>query len=136
MLDKNILTLSAEKTTHKTWIAAIVASIVASLCCITPVFAFLAGISGVASTFSSLGKIRPYLIGLTILILGFAWYQKLKARTKEEMECETCEDKKTIFLAVEKVFRNSYCICNSDFSVSKLRLYFFSKATRKRSYCN
>ncbi|MBI3520389.1 MAG: mercuric transport protein MerTP [Bacteroidetes bacterium] len=94
--------MSTEKTSHKTWIAAIIASIVASLCCITPVFAFLAGISGIASTFSSLGKIRPYLIGLTLLILAFAWYQKLRARTKEEMECETCEDKKPSFWQSKK----------------------------------
>lgn len=89
--------MKTETSSDKTWIAAIIASITASLCCITPVFAFLAGISGIASTFAWTEPYRPYLIGLTILILGFAWYQKLKVRTKEEMECSTCEDKKPSF---------------------------------------
>ena len=53
-------------------------AITASLCCITPVLALLAGTSGIAATFSFLEPARPYLIGLTIAVLGFAWYQKLK----------------------------------------------------------
>lgn len=65
----------------------------ASLCCITPVLALIAGSSGLASTFSWVEPLRPYLIGLTIVILVFAWYQKLKPRSKEEIECD-CEDEK------------------------------------------
>jgi len=63
----------------------------ASLCCITPVFATLAGIGGIASSISWMEPFRPYLIGLTVLVLGFAWYQKLKPRTQEEIDC-ACED--------------------------------------------
>lgn len=70
---------------------------IASLCCITPVFAFLAGIGGIASVFSWMEPVRPYLIGLTILLLGFAWYQKLKSRSPEEIECACEEGKKTSF---------------------------------------
>ncbi len=77
--------------------AGLFAAIVASLCCITPVFSLLAGIGGIAATFSWMEPFRPYLIALTIGILGFAWYQKLlfvgrhgKSRTTEEIECE-CE---------------------------------------------
>jgi len=65
----------------------------ASLCCITPVLALISGASGVASTFSWLDPLRPYLIGFTILVLGFAWYQKLipiAIGTKKEIDCE-CE---------------------------------------------
>ncbi|HBQ61761.1 MAG TPA: heavy metal transporter, partial [Balneolaceae bacterium] len=36
---------------------------IASLCCITPVLAVLAGTSGIASTFSFMDPFRPYLIG-------------------------------------------------------------------------
>lgn len=68
--------------------AGLLAAITASLCCITPVLALIAGTSGIASTFSWLEPFRPYLIGLTILVLGFAWYQKLKP--KEDLDCE-CE---------------------------------------------
>jgi len=71
--------------------SGLVAAFVASLCCITPVAASLAGISGIASTFSFMEPIRPFLIGLTILILGFAWYQKLKPKSEEEIEC-ACDE--------------------------------------------
>ena len=57
-------------------------AIAASLCCITPVLALIAGTSGLASTFSWLEPFRPYFIGLTILVLAFAWYQKLKPQKK------------------------------------------------------
>jgi mercuric ion transport protein len=59
----------------------------ASLCCITPVLALLAGTSGLASTFSWLDPLRPYLIGLTVLVLGFAWYQKLKPQKQIDCNC-------------------------------------------------
>ena len=68
------------KTDKKLIGAGLLTAIAASLCCITPVLALVAGTSGLASTFSWLEPYRPYLIGLTILVLGFAWYQKLKDR--------------------------------------------------------
>lgn len=71
--------------------SGIAAAFVASLCCITPVAASLAGIGGIASTFSWMEPIRPYIIGLTLLILGFAWFQKLKPKSREEMDC-ACDD--------------------------------------------
>ncbi|GIV26959.1 MAG: hypothetical protein KatS3mg027_0773 [Bacteroidia bacterium] len=79
------------KTTNnnKTWITAVVTAFAASLCCITPVLSMIAGIGGIASTFSWLEPVRPFLIGITALVLGFAWYQKLKPRA--EMAC-VCED--------------------------------------------
>lgn len=66
-------------------------AISASLCCITPLLALMAGTSGFASTFSWLDPFRPYLIGLTILVLGFAWYQKLKPQNEIDCECDTPE---------------------------------------------
>ena len=70
--------------------AGVIAAMVASLCCITPVLALVAGIGGVASAFSWLDPFRPYLIGLTGIVLAFAWYKKLKPR-KEALACD-CED--------------------------------------------
>jgi len=64
-------------------------AIASSLCCITPVLALISGTSGVASTFSWLAPFRPYLIGFTILVLGFAWYQKLKPKKEIDCDCET-----------------------------------------------
>lgn len=70
--------------------AGLLAALAASLCCITPILAVLGGIGGVASTFSWLEPFRPYLIALTVGVLGFAWYQKLKPRPVAEMDC-ACE---------------------------------------------
>jgi len=66
-------------TSNRTAFAGLFSAIVASLCCITPVLALLSGTTGIASTFSWVEPYRPILIGATVLILGFAWYQKLKA---------------------------------------------------------
>lgn len=79
------------KTSNKAAYAGIFTAIAASLCCITPVLALIAGTSGIASTFSWVEPFRPYLIGLTILALVFAWYRKLRPKTREEIDC-ACED--------------------------------------------
>lgn len=68
----------------------LIAAVASSLCCITPVLALIAGSSGMASTFSWMEPFRPYLIWITILVLTFAWYQKLKPRKDEEIQCD-CE---------------------------------------------
>ena len=90
--------MSADKSSNK-WVGAgILAAIAASLCCITPVLALLAGTSGLASTFSWMEPFRPYLIGLTIAVLGFAWYQKLKPVKAKAIDCDCEEDGKVPFI--------------------------------------
>lgn len=79
--------MSQQKTSKGLIGAGILSAIAASLCCITPVLALIAGSSGIVS-FSWLEPARPYLIGVTVLVLGFAWYQKLKLQ-KEENCCVT-----------------------------------------------
>ena len=79
------------KRENKLMGAGLLTAIAASLCCITPVLALIAGTSGVVSTFSWLEPFRPYLIGLTLLVLGFAWYQKLKTRKQIDCACDTDE---------------------------------------------
>lgn len=78
--------------------AGIVTAIAASLCCITPVLALISGVSGAASAFSWMEPFRPYLLGITVLVLGFAWYQKLKPRTAEELQCACDENEKKPFM--------------------------------------
>ncbi|REG84565.1 MULTISPECIES: mercuric transport protein MerTP [Flavobacteriaceae] len=89
-------------------ITSLLTAITASLCCITPVLALIAGTSGVASTFSWIEPFRPYLIGLTIVVLLFAWYQKLKPEKEIDCECETDEKPKFIqsktFLGIVTIF--------------------------------
>jgi mercuric ion transport protein len=77
--------------------AGVLSAIAASLCCITPVLAILSGASGAASAFSWMDPFRPYLFGITVLVLGFAWYQKLKPKTAEEIQCACEEDEKPSF---------------------------------------
>ena len=75
------------KTDKKLIGAGLLTAIAASLCCITPVLALIAGTSGLTSTFSWLEPFRPYFIGLTILVLGFAWYYKLKPKNLIDCYC-------------------------------------------------
>lgn len=82
--------------------AGIFTAIAASLCCITPVLAVLGGLSGAASAFSWLDPFRPFLIAITILVLSFAWYQKLKPQTPEEIACACEDDKKPSFWQSKK----------------------------------
>lgn len=86
------------KTKNKLIGTSLLTAITASLCCITPVLALVAGTSGIASTFSWIEPFRPYLIGLTILVLGFAWYQK----HNKEIDCECETDERPKFIQSKK----------------------------------
>ena len=96
------------KSDNKLIGTGLLTAITASLCSITPVLALIAGTSGISSTFSWIEPFRPYLIGLTVLVLGFAWYQKLKIQKEIDCECETDEKPKFIqsrkFLGIVTVF--------------------------------
>ena len=96
------------KTDNKLIGAGLLTAIAASLCCITPVLALIAGTSGLASTFTWLEPLRPYFIGLTILVLGFAWHQKLKPKKQIDCNCDTEEKPKFIhskkFLGIINAF--------------------------------
>ena len=89
----------------KNIIAVIGATIAASLCCVTPVLAVLAGSSSLASSFSWLAPYHNYLVVFTILVLVYAWYAKLKASKAMECACDESGffSSKT-FLAMVTVF--------------------------------
>ncbi|NOS91499.1 MAG: mercuric transport protein MerTP [Cyclobacteriaceae bacterium] len=82
---------------QKGMVLGVAAAVAASLCCITPVLALLGGISGIASSFSWIEPYRPYLIASTVAVFGFAWYQQLKPRKKDEIGCECETDEKPSF---------------------------------------
>ncbi len=90
--------MTTKTKSNQSWIAGVMAAVAASLCCITPVLAVIGGLGGAASSLSWIEPFRPYLIGATILIFGFAWYQKLKPKTKEEIECACDENEKPKFI--------------------------------------
>lgn len=98
MIDKKVLT-------------GLLAAFGASLCCITPVLAVLAGSTGLASSFTWMEPFRPYLIALTVVVLAYAWWDKLKPK-KADIEC-ACEPEEggkvsfwysTTFLALVTLF--------------------------------
>ena len=97
--------MKEKKSTDNLIRTGILTAIASSLCCITPVLALFAGSTGLASTFSWLELLRPLLIGITLGVLGFAWYKKLKPT----VSCD-CEDGKRsffqtkIFLGIITVF--------------------------------
>ncbi len=74
--------MSTQKISGKFVSAGLLSAIAASLCCITPVLALIAGSSGIAASFSWIEPARPYLITVAIAALGFAWYQKLKPQSR------------------------------------------------------
>ncbi len=62
----------------------IIAAIVASLCCIGPVLVALIGVGSIGA-FAVFESYRPYLIGITVILLGVAFYLVYK---KREVKCE------------------------------------------------
>ena len=89
------------KTDKKLISTGLLAAFTASLCCVTPLLAFIAVTSGLAASFSWLEPLRPYLIALTVFVLGFAWYLKLKP--KKQLDC-SCENDEKIPFTQSKMF--------------------------------
>jgi copper chaperone CopZ len=67
----------------------IITAVVASLCCIGPILVVLLGVGSIGA-FSVFENFRPYLIGVTILLLGLGFYFVYR---KREVQCEdgTCK---------------------------------------------
>lgn len=83
-------------------VTSLLAAIGSSICCITPILAVIAGASEAASAFSWLEPVRPYLMGGTVLVLGYAWYQRLKPQTQEAIECACETDEQPSFWQTKK----------------------------------
>ena len=107
------------KTNDKLISTGLLAAFTASLCCITPLLAFIAGTSGLAATFSWIEPLRPYLIALTVFVLGFAWYLKLKP--KKQLDCN-CEKEDKIPFTQSKMFLGTVTL----FAVVMLAFPYYS----------
>ena len=95
----------------RTIMSVIVAAIIASVCCVGPLVLLALGIGGAwVGNLTALEPFRPYLMGLTLIILGYAFY-KIYRKPKPE-ECEPgsyCANPKSdrinkIFLWISTVF--------------------------------
>ena len=60
------------------------AALAASSCCIPPVIAALAGVGGIAGSLSWLEPFRPYLIGVAIIAIGYAWYNYYQGKKSDD----------------------------------------------------
>jgi copper chaperone CopZ len=65
----------------------LVAALAASSCCIPPIIAAIAGIGGASSSMSWVEPFRPYLIGLAVVAIGYAWYSHLKQKKEDDCGC-------------------------------------------------
>lgn len=66
----------------------VLAALAASSCCIPPIIATIAGVGGASSSLSWMEPLRPYLIGLAIVAIGYAWYSHLKPKKADDCGCE------------------------------------------------
>ncbi len=66
----------------------IIAALAASSCCIPPVIAAIAGVGGAVGSLSWIEPFRPYLIGLAVIAIGYAWYNYLKPTKVDDCDCD------------------------------------------------
>lgn len=75
------------KASRKGLVGATLAAIGASVCCVGPLVLISLGIGGAwMGTLTALEPFRPYLIGLTAIFLGYAFYQIYRKPDAEECE--------------------------------------------------
>ncbi len=86
--------MKTEKTSRSAAFTGLFAAIAASSCCIPPVIALIAGIGGSASSLSWMEPFRPYLIGLAVIAIGYAWYYYLKPKKADDCGCDIDEKPK------------------------------------------
>ena len=72
----------SSKTQKATLVGGVLASLVASICCIGPIFAVL-GVSS-AGMISKFEAYRPIMIAVTVIFVGVAFYQTYKKKPAQE----------------------------------------------------
>ena len=68
--------------------SGVLLALTSSLCCIMPLLAIIGGASSAMAAFSWVAPLRPYLLGATALVLGFAFYRVYKPLAKDKCGCE------------------------------------------------
>ena len=72
--------------------SATITSLVPTACCWGPaVLTSVAGFSGVATHFSWVHPLKPYLFGLAFISLAFSFYQAYKPEKTKDDSCPNCE---------------------------------------------
>tara|TARA_R110002050_G_C8928091_1_gene511840 strand:+ start:610 stop:1227 length:618 start_codon:yes stop_codon:yes gene_type:complete len=117
------------KTSQGAATTGVLAALAASSCCIPPVIAAIAGVGGMGSTLSWMEPFRPYLIGLSVVAIGYAWYAHIKPKDADDCGCDIEKPKWyqtkgfligiTIFAAVSIAFPYYSGIFFSDNTANK-----------------
>jgi len=82
----------------KTQIAlSLLTALSASVCCVTPVLAIMAGTSSLATSFHWIEPFRPYFISASVLVLGFAWFSIVQCKKRDNCDCAP-EEKEIVLL--------------------------------------
>ncbi len=83
--------LRMSTTTGSGWlgVGALLAAAGASVCCVLPVVVAFAGV-GSAAFGAMFEPYRPYMIGATVLLLGFAFYRAYRPQQAECAPGESC----------------------------------------------
>lgn len=80
--------MKTEKTSKNVAYTGLFAAVASSACCIPPVIALIAGVGGSASALSWMEPFRPYLIGLAVVAIGYAWYNYYRLKNTDDCDCE------------------------------------------------
>ena len=80
--------MQKDNSTKGAAITGLLAALAASSCCIPPVIAAIAGIGGASTNLSWMEPFRPYLIGVAVMAIGYAWYSYLKPKPVDDCGCE------------------------------------------------
>lgn len=79
--------MKIDKKSNGAVTTGIIAALAASSCCIPPVIAAIAGVGGAAGSLSWMEPLRPYLIALAVVAIGYTWYNHYKPKTEDNCGC-------------------------------------------------
>lgn len=66
----------------------ILTGVASSLCCIVPLLALIAGTGTLVGAFAWLEPFRWFLVAISLLALGFAWYFQIRSERRDDCGCE------------------------------------------------
>jgi len=67
-----------DRRTNLASVGAVASALAASSCCL-PLFPFVAA-AGIAGSSALLATLRPYLLGASVLLIGYGFYQSRRAK--------------------------------------------------------
>ena len=79
--------MSETKQNRKLLGSGLLLALASSLCCIVPILALFGAAGSAVSMFSWITPLRPYLLSLTAIVLGIAFYRAYRPAKKNECGC-------------------------------------------------